>query len=861
MKPLGPFLRLVGFALTISIVVYIVINTIKSPGALEYIDISLGIISFVSTLIVLSIKEIKSLIRILKPTELNIEVREYLKGLKVDFSKKNLNLSPNTYTMTPRFKDPTKFLQSRNEKIDNFGTTSFIDVLLMERRVILFGGTGSGKTVSAQIIFAKLLEKFEKSPKFFRHKNILLPIFVDFRVLSQHHFNLTHYIRKQGPIKEILAQNKSLKLAIILDGLDDLPLNDIQEMASFRKSLVDMEDQDSYILITCRTEEYLNVRDIREMLLDYLPVAIKPLSYHQILYMLEKSGLKEPELLESILNLIGKNAKLMHNYMIQSNPLVKLTLKNLFIEKKDELSNLDIIGWDKWRELRDQPTNLLNLLRNPQLLEMYISILNNEISQISENNRAILNNQGQLFDHFARRLINKSIRKTSSYDLQIDHIIAGLADLADNIMHQNKDLSRDGILSQEISRSIVMERNILSDKEIATCISAGILQTSSAMSLSNSYVQKQGDTISFSHLMYYDLFLAKYLDSKRRLGAEAKKFWTSRKLGKNNRYNKVASLMLGLYNSEGDEAVKWLYNEAPEVVAEALEEKVTISDTLRSKIIRDWQARAYKEPLSSPYARASYARALSIINDRNYDNEIDIDWVPIQPGSCLFQNQIEIKVEQPFEMAAYPITYQQYKVFEREGYHNDDYWHGKLRGSQRRRGIQTFKWKTHPRECVNWFEASAFCKWLTAKYSDSWIISLPTEIQWEYAARASTKNLYPWGDAYAGVSEGRANVDERSRNVEPYYRLGKTSAVGIYKAGVSTYHGKEIYDLCGNVWEWTSSLYNISDIEDSLDAPRVAKGGSWYDDPYMATSTARNCVPPHLRNPFIGFRIVRSKKK
>ncbi len=173
--------------------------------------------------------------------------------------------------------------------------------------------------------------------------------------------------------------------------------------------------------------------------------------------------------------------------------------------------------------------------------------------------------------------------------------------------------------------------------------------------------------------------------------------------------------------------------------------------------------------------------------------------------------------------------------------------------------------RDHPVMGVAWEEAQAFCAWLSQQMvSDGQratepgaaligrpspiIYRLPTEAEWERAARGTDGRMYPWGD----WAEGRANT----RDGGP----GATTPVGAYPAGASP---EGCLDMAGNVWEWTASLdapypYRPDDGREDPAAPgrRILRGGCYANPRGYARCACRFRLPPSMRNEFLGFRLA-----
>ena len=158
------------------------------------------------------------------------------------------------------------------------------------------------------------------------------------------------------------------------------------------------------------------------------------------------------------------------------------------------------------------------------------------------------------------------------------------------------------------------------------------------------------------------------------------------------------------------------------------------------------------------------------------------------------------------------------------------------------------KQPNRPRETVDWYEALAFTRWLSAQLG--YTITLPTEQQWEKAARGTDGREYPWG---VGFKTGDANVNDTSAGDDS---LQQTTAVGLYSHRASPY---QVMDMVGNVWEWCLNKYDQPEYTapDRSGQSRVLRGGSWYSSPgYHAHNSGRYGPYPDNRSGRDGFRVV-----
>ena len=301
----------------------------------------------------------------------------------------------------------------------------------------------------------------------------------------------------------------------------------------------------------------------------------------------------------------------------------------------------------------------------------------------------------------------------------------------------------------------------------------------------------------------------------------------------------------------------------------------------RVERIRQWLRCTLMQGALSPVDRAEAGAALAVIGDPRFradawylPDDTLLGFVEIPAGSFLMGSLPEdrgaLEAEKPQHpvtlpacyVARYPVTVAQFRRFvEASGYQpeEEDGWRGLA---------------NHPVVNVTWYEARKYCEWLTERLGgwegtpeplatllrqEGWRVTLPSEAEWEKAARGTDGRIYPWGNE---PDPDRANYDDTGIN--------STSPVGCFPNGVSPYGVEE---LSGNVWEWTRSLwgtsfsrpeikypYNLGDGRENEDAPegayRVLRGGAFVYPHWLVRCACRGGSDPGNSVGYLGFRVV-----
>ncbi len=237
----------------------------------------------------------------------------------------------------------------------------------------------------------------------------------------------------------------------------------------------------------------------------------------------------------------------------------------------------------------------------------------------------------------------------------------------------------------------------------------------------------------------------------------------------------------------------------------------------------------------------------------------------------------KVTIAKPFALGEYPVTRGEFAVFVRETGHDPKgcllFTNGKWQNAERRSWrnpgyIQTDK---HPVVCVSFDDAQKYTQWLSKKTGKAY--RLPSEAEWEYAARAGTATTRFWGDGraeactYANVGDifgaNRLRWDKKDKNKVFQCNDGwaYTSEIGSFKPNAFG-----LYDMLGNVYQWTADCVHAGYAGAPADGSawlggscegRAQRGGSWSNGPWATRSAARNGGPPTFRNIDVGFRVAR----
>jgi formylglycine-generating enzyme required for sulfatase activity len=735
------------------------------------------------------------------------------------------------------------------EKLDQPGETveDAREPLRELPRAILLGEPGSGKTTTLQQLTIDLAQAAKDDA------SQPLPVFVPLRsYLGEQAF--ADFVRAQlGPLQSqfehLLRQGR---LVLLFDAL-----NEMQRSGNGR-DLVDevrafLRDKQPWI-VSCRVRDY---QDDLHDLPDVGKVRLKPLDLPRIKDVIDRRFGEMPEQAAALWADLTGSEELLEAWRAFEDA----ELAEAFWITKDWP---DALG--NWYDDKNYPLHqarqamhhdnrrMMLLCRNPFMLFMVCGIFE-RVDELPDN-------RGALFKFFVNNLLSREQQVSEATQRAwIDQAIItrALAQLA--YAMQISDTGTE--ITRDEAERILHDLPDVDDPAL-------LLRLTAAASLLD-----VGENVRYTHQLLQEYFASEVMGGALDRKESPEQFWPPDAWWEPQGWEETALILAGV-RGDPEGVARWIAPAQPEIAYQALTESGVdvdldaLAPETRAALVDNANAKK-EEP--NPVGRAAAYRILGRFDaDRrdgiglDADGVPDIDWVEVPAGEFLMgsdktqdsrakddetpQHTVHLET---FHISRYPITYAQYAAFVNDnGYTHDAYWTPdglKWRGDKRH---PEYLWNdpqwhiaNHPVVGVTWYEAYAFTQWLSRQLGRA--VTLPTEAQWEKAARGPDGLIYPYGNEF---DPAKGNTGATG--------IGRTSAVGMFPDGASPYG---VLDMSGNVWDWCltqwrSSYEETENNDPAGDARRVLRGGAFPDDQDSARAAARGGLAPAGRSRNVGFRCV-----
>ncbi len=764
------------------------------------------------------------------------------------------------------------------------------------RRVVLLGEPGAGKTFMLGRLALDYAEACRANPA------SLLPVFVPLSRYDSDEPFRAFVERRVGVLRERLGAPNTLWL---LDALNEMP-RDKGQWRHLKAFIAELVTSEAAFMLTCRARNYEeDLHDVPGLYRVDLQ-DLNPQQIHDILTHFLKPTYADP-----IWETVMHGAGLREAWQAWDGSVREFWERPKSTWEDDDQKRQHL--WARAR-MHNDPRKLMLLCRNPftlvrlMLKRMGLAVrgCNGELSRLPEQlNLHLPDNRADLFKTVIGEMIQAEAQRQQWTDDDRAAIHAalefGAAALQANA--QRTEMPLDELLNAEDAPGGLIER-------LRMGRDAGIISlTESALRFNHQLYQEYFATRRLRDLL--DDYTRRHPDWQagealpprdERLAELFPRWWAV------GGWRVTLALLGELEGRTGiHRVVRWLAGSTPEIAVNMVRDNndgLTLDDLnepARQALTAGALARTDE---SDPRGRAAAYRVLGLLNADPRPGigvkELqvplpegegfrvravpDIDWVPVPAGEFIYGDDNkggypeyarpadrQVLTLPAFEISRYPITYAQYQAFidDPQGFYDARWWEGLAlpEGHNSAPGEQWFKYGNHPRENVSWYDAMAFCRWLSWRLGggyaleeiSTWAVRLPTEVEWEQAARGTDGREYPWGDGYR---EGYANVDETARfggNKVGEYFLSQTTAVGLYTPGASPYG---LQDMSGNVWEWCLTDYDspalrAEDENMRSNARRVLRGGSWFHADDSARAASRLWLLPYSRYRNLGFRVCR----
>jgi len=733
----------------------------------------------------------------------------------------------------------------QNRRVDEIDPPQDAILALKElKQAVVLGSPGAGKSTLLCRLALNLAEEARSN------SNAPLPVFARLgKWIGGESIDQFLTTASKGSSSAGIELDEPGRCAIVLDELNQIPVAQWRDKSDQIRALVRRLPDRTPIYVSCRLHDYGEVLDLSLTTLTLEPLS--PPEVRAALCQWETTFGGSPEDVKRIFWQLAGSSELeaaLETWTASGGEEDNFWLPGSLQEAAQRLSWQQLL---LWKQRVQDPRSLLKLASNPFMFAMFYCVAKCEGG--TRRAGSLPRNRGRLFREFIDTLLDQEglvalDGETGSKNRTDvgERLLAGLKRIAWHMQSGQIDAGLDkketaGILST-ISSSQAVE--LMSGDQ-------GLLKKAVDTSL-----LEAGEFVSFRHQLFQEYFVAQSLERQIE-ETTAAELWPPDRWWEPSGWEEAYVMFAGSRRSGSIPVVRWSADAQPEVTAACVaDSEIRDPDELFSELRAAWIPRLTNiEGDPQPEARAAVGRALGRLrlsdgrplDDRRgvaltTDGVPDIAWARIAGGEFVYQHE-KMPLD-TFYLARYPVTNIQFQAFcdAEDGYHNPHWWRSLYEaGCEHQPG----KWleSNHPRETVSWCEATAFCAWISSRLGYS--IRLPSEWEWERAARGTRGSEYPWGDYEVGFS-----------NIGRMIARGRTSPVGIFDHGATP---EAVQDLAGNLWEWCSNQFQRPERMGRSGAHlRVVRGGCWLSDPAAARASFRYFFAPTARLSIVGFRVASS---
>lgn len=748
------------------------------------------------------------------------------------------------------------------------------------KHLVVLGEPGAGKTFSLWKIAS------ESAAKAVTNESQPIPVMIPLNKWTATDHSLKAFILDQmgelTPYFDNLCQQQ--RLLPLLDALNEIPFDQREEKLPQVKVWIAQEFPS--LLLSCRERDYagLLVQELDRLDIEPLdPPRVHTFlhKYFEYFEYLQQGNPKGTEAAEQLFWQLagGESMKQAWKDWQDEQPVWKVRLHSAFGQSRFYRSNKEQITdipkrihhlwkpynqpswenfWQKekpvdwyWEQRGNHPARahffndsrcLMKLAKNPYLLNLIIYIY--------RKNQKLPESRYQLFDSFVSDLLQREVE--GQYKAQVKAQLPDPQVLLENLQRLAWQLQ--GQTKEDEARTTLTRKKVI-DSQTMTLDQLKFAAAASLLELTN-------ETVRFSHQLLQEYFTAQSFTGQISKGLKAYDLWQPKSWWQPNGWEEASKLAAD-YETEPRYFLRWLAQGNPKLAVEIARDHNLLDqkESIFASYQATWQAAITDvDNYPNPHERHAISTVLAWLDwdmrsgvGLDESGLPDIHWLEVPEGEFIYGeksgDQKTISLE-AFEISQFPVTNRQFQAFvDTGGYDNEQWWEGLKKPDE----LPNHQWteSNRPVESVDWCEAMAFCRWLSVQVNKD--IRLPTEQQWEKAARGTQGNKYPWGDVYIS---GYANINETwGHDKANEFDLDETCAVGLYPQAKSPY---KAMDMTGNVWEWCLNKHReTTAVTDDLpDSGRVVRGRSWINGKRYCYASYRSLRHPWLRSDRQGFRLV-----